>query len=91
MSEIHCLAPERYKQPFEPHAPLVEMLEQMLVYAKEGKMRAAAFAVVYHDDLVPDGEVTEGWQNARGTRFALSHGIGRLHHDWYAKSIKEAP
>ena len=89
-ADVHPL-PQRVKKEFEPHEPLVKMLEQLLEYAKDGRMQAAAVAVVYHDHLVPGGEANDGWHCASGTRFALSHAINRLHHKWMADCLKDAP
>lgn len=90
MSEVHQLKmPERVKNSFPSNQTLVEQLETLLASAKSGKLRSAAFAVVYHDDLVPDGEVGEGWEVASGTRFALSHAIMRLNHRWAEHVLKE--
>ena len=90
-SEIHRLPIERVKHRFDPHPPLVAMLEEMLKLAQEGKLQACAVAAVYHDHLEPGGEVGEGWHAAPGTHYALSHCVGRLHHKWFASVLRDNP
>lgn len=82
MSDPVRLPIERVKLRFAPHPPLVKMLETLLEMAKEGKVQGVATAVVYHDHLEPGGEVGEGWQNAMGTNYAMSHALGRLIFKW---------
>ncbi len=70
--------PRPHKVGFPADPEVVKMLEDLLAMAREGRVQAVATAVVYHDDLVPDGETGSGWALAQGTRFALAYAIQGL-------------
>lgn len=77
MAEVTPL-PRQHKTGFSPDPEVVKMLEDTLALAREGKVRAVGMALVYHDDLVPDGETGSGWAMATGTRFALTYAVEKL-------------
>lgn len=77
MAEVTSLL-RQHKTGFQPDPEVVKMLEDALALAREGKIRAVATAVVYHDDLVPDGETGAGWALTPGTRFALTYAVEKL-------------
>lgn len=79
---VTVIKPEAVKGSFAPVPELVEEIEKLLALAKEGKMRAAAWAVVYHDDHAPDAEVASGWARGPYTNWALTAAIERLSHYW---------
>lgn len=70
--------PRQHKVGFPADPEVVKMLEDLLAMAKEGRVQAVATAVVYHDDLVPDGETGSGWALTPGTRYALAYAIKGL-------------
>ena len=73
--------PEIVTRQFEPDPAVVKFVEELLEHAKSGKMRAIAVAVVYHNDLVPDGEADHGWAAIAGTvHWALDRAIHRLYY-----------
>ena len=72
----------QHKERFEPFKPLVEQLEALLEEAKAGRLRAAAVAIVRHDDLTPDAETTAFIVQAPGTYHATSHAIQGLVRRW---------
>lgn len=72
--------PVQHRVGFPPDPEVVKHIEDLLELAKSGKIRAVASAVVYHDGLVPDGEIGSGHCAPPGTRFALGYAISML---WY--------
>lgn len=76
------LRPSAVTASFSPVPELVEELEKLLALAKSGKMRAAAWAVVYEADAKPDGEVSSGWARGPYTSFGLTAAIERLNYRW---------
>ena len=67
---------------FAPVPELIEELEKLLGQAKSGKLRACAWATVYHADAKPDGEVASGWARGPYTGFGLTAAIERLNYRW---------
>lgn len=88
-AEIRTL-PVEHRETFQPNKELVTELEALLAFAKEGKLQGCAWAVVYTDGSVPDGETANGWIMSSGTRFALTHSIAclqwRYHHEHYQQT-----
>ncbi len=74
--------PEAVVGSFAPVPELVAEIEKLLEQAKLGNLRAAAWAVVYHADGKPDGEVASGWVRGPFTGFAVSAAIERLNFHW---------
>lgn len=74
--------PRRHREPFDPDPRLIRHCERLLADARSGKLRAVAYATVYHDDLSPAGSVDHGWAAAPGTYYATSHGVARLARAW---------
>ncbi len=74
--------PRAYRTKFEAHPDVVRECEVLLEQAKNGNLRALAVALVYHDDLKPDGEVNRAWVTTPGTVWALDTSINRLVWKW---------
>jgi hypothetical protein len=74
--------PAAHRTKFEADPALVREVETLLEQAKSGQLRAFAVAIVFHDDLKPDGEVNRAWVTTCGTHWALDTAINRLVHKW---------
>lgn len=74
--------PRAVENEFAPDPKLIEHCEKLLADAQSGKLRAVGYAVVYHDGLVPSGEINRGFYNTPGTGFALGESISRLRLAW---------
>ncbi len=74
--------PEAVVGSFAPIPELVEELTKLLEEAKSGKLRAAAYALVYHEDGKPDGTVSHGWTRGPYTAFAVTEAIELLSWRW---------
>lgn len=74
--------PEAIVGAFAPVPELISEIEKLLEQAKTGKLRAAAWAVVYEADAKPDGEVAHGWARGPYTTFGLTAAIERLSYRW---------
>ncbi len=70
------------KQRFEPHPPLVKMLEDMLADAKEGKLQAVICGCVYSNDLEPGGATGVGISTSPYTRYAMAYAVSELNVLW---------
>lgn len=70
--------PRQHKVGFAPDPGVIKELEAALALAREGKIRAVGLAVVYHDDLIPDGSTGDGWALTPNTQFALAYAIQSL-------------
>lgn len=82
MSDVVPLRPAAVTASFAPVPELIDEIEKLLAQAKSGKMRAAAWAVVYEADAKPDGEVSNGWARGPFTTFGLTAAIERLSYRW---------
>lgn len=91
MDNVRTLQVALAKKSFEPNDKLIKFLQGILDQAKEGKLRAVAVATVYHDDLDPGGEASEGWNYSSGTKFSLSHALLRLNAQWGRHLIEDEP
>lgn len=74
--------PEAVVGAFAPIPELISEIEKLLEFAKTGKLRAAAWAVVYEADSKPDGEVAHGWARGPYTAFGLTAAVERLTYHW---------
>lgn len=74
--------PTEVRRPFAPDPKIIDHCERLLADAKSGKLRGLAYGVVYHDGLVPMGEVNWGFHSTVGAAFALGEAISRLRHAW---------
>lgn len=63
---------------FEPNADIVAQCERLLEDAKSGLLRGMAVAVVRHNGLTPDHEITRGWAFDTVVGWAMEAAIGRL-------------
>lgn len=84
-AEVVALRPTEVTASFAPIPELIEELEKLVEYAKTGKLRACAWAVVFEADAKPDGEVSHGWARGPYTVFGLTHAIDKLAWRWKAK------
>ena len=82
MSKVARRHIEAVKVPFAPVPEVIDELERLLAAAKSGKLRACAWAVVYHNDIAPDGDVDSGFARGPWTAFALTDAIERLRYRW---------
>jgi hypothetical protein len=74
--------PRRHREEFAPDPDIVRECETLLAQAKSGQLRAFAVALVFHDGLIPSGEVNRAWVTTPGTAWALDTSISRLVHKW---------
>lgn len=87
-AKVTSLKPEVIKGSFAPVPELIEEIEKLLASAKAGEMRAAAWAVVYHDGHAPDAAVASGWARGPYTTFAMTAAIDRLKFYWSKEQWK---
>lgn len=85
MAEVRQLKPTEVTASFAPIPELIEELERLLEQAKSGKLRGAAWAVVFEADAKPDGEATCGFVRGPYTRYAMAFALSELRIKWEAK------
>lgn len=69
--------------PGEPHADLVQTLEELLEEAKSGELRGLAYCTVRVNSVVGTG-----WDGADGTRYPLGAALLILHNR-YAAALQD--
>lgn len=82
---VKLFKPEAVVGAFVPVSELITEIEKLLDQAKTGKLRAAAWAVVFEADAKPDGEVAHGWARGPYPAFGLTAAIARLNYHWQRK------
>lgn len=80
--EVLAFKPEAVVGTFPPVPELIAEIEKLLAEARSGKLRAAAWAVVFHADGKPDGEVSSGWARGPYTAYGVTAAIERLSYRW---------
>lgn len=83
-AEVKTL-PVKHREAFPPREDIIKEAEAILAMAKEGKIQAFAWALVYADDLSLAGEVTNGWIAESGTRFGMGYAISELGWRFHAR------